>query len=136
MFFGLPTHSVDLLILGGLLVVLLQAASRRDPIWILALGLPILLCADHVGVSSSLIAWGYALYVMVLLVAAITALMRTLGVPALTGVMATLAGAMLIAGTADAQRFGFANPSLHAPPQFGVRLAEWVRAIDAPRTAP
>jgi len=136
MFFGLSAQSVDLLLLGGLLVVLAQAASRRDPAWLLAIGLPILLCADHVGVSPGLIAWGFALYALILLAAATAAVMRMLGVPAMTGFVAALAGAVLIAGTADAHHLGLADPSLHAPPQLGVRLAEWARAIDVPRTAP
>jgi hypothetical protein len=136
MFFGLSAHSVDLLILGGLLVVLVQAASRRDPAWVLAIGLPILLCADHVGVSSNVIDWGYALYALALLVAGLALVMRTLGVPALTSLVASLAGTLLITGAADAHHIGLANPSLHTPPQLGVRLAEWMRTIDVVHPAP
>ncbi|WP_454885740.1 hypothetical protein [Sphingomonas oryzagri] len=136
MILGLSAMSVDLVILGGLLVGLTQALVRRDPVWAAALGLPILLCGDHVGVSPAMIAWGFALYVLVLAVGAITALGRGAGLPGLPSLFAIVAGTVLIVGKADAHHLSFTAPSLHAPPAIGVRLAELARTIDAPGTAP
>lgn len=136
MVLGLSATSVDLVILGGLLVGLVQAIARRDSVSVAALGLPILLCGDHVGVAPALIAWGFALYALVLVVAATNALARKANLPGLPMLAALTLGTALIAGKADARHFSLSAPSLHAPPAIGVRLAELVRTIDAPDTAP
>jgi hypothetical protein len=136
MVLGLSATSVDLVILGGLLVGLAQAIARRDSVWVAALGLPILLCGDHVGVAPALIAWGFALYALVLIVGAATMLARRAHLPGLPTLLALTLSTALIAGRADAHHFRLAVPSLHAPPAIGVRLAQLLRTIDAPGTAP
>ncbi len=129
MFLGLSTASVDLIIMGGLIVALAQAALRRDPAWVIALGLPLLLCADHAGLPEGLMAWGCALYALAVVVALLVMLARAVGTPAVAGLLAALAGTALMAGTADARHLGIAAPSLHAPPLVGVRLAGLLRDV-------
>jgi hypothetical protein len=136
MFFGLSSTNVSLLVLGGLLVVLAQAIMRRDPAWILAIGLPMLLCADHVGVSADLIAWGYAAYALILFAAVVAVITRLLGAPNKAGLLGALAGIILLAGMNDVGHFGLESPSLRFPPQLGIQLADWARAIDASHAAP
>lgn len=129
MFLGLPTQTLDLILLGALLVSICYAAQRRDPAWMLALGLPTLFCADHADLPETLVAWGCALYAGLLPACGIVLLARHAGTLLTTGALAAIGSLALVSGTADARYWQLGRASLHQPPLVGTQMETILRQL-------
>ncbi len=129
MFLGLSTAVISLILVGGLGVSIAHAVMRRDPVWGLALGLPLLLCADLAELPSTLVAWGCVLYAAAAGIFLLILILRTLGVAGGVGVIAAASVLGLSAGTANARYVDLASSSLHHPPLIGVQLEAWLRLL-------
>jgi hypothetical protein len=129
MFLGLPAQTLDLILLGGLLVSIAHAAHRRDPAWILALGLPSLFCADHAGLPDTLVAWGCALYAGLFLACGVMLMARHAGAMLTTATLAAIGSLALMSGTADAGYWRLDQASLHQPPLVGTRIETMLRLL-------
>jgi threonine/homoserine efflux transporter RhtA len=129
MFLGLPTQTLDLILLGALLVSICHAAQRRDPIWMLALGMPTLFCADHADLPETLVAWGCALYAGLLLACGIVLLARHAGALLTAGTLAAIGSLALVSGTADARYWQLDRTSLHQPPLVGTQIETMLRHL-------
>jgi hypothetical protein len=134
MFAEMPVASLYLMIVGGLVTALGWAALRRDGGWVLALGLPLLLAAGRAGLPPAIVAWGCALYAIVLLLLVGTLTLRTIGLPLGAGFAAAIVLAGLSSMPAAAGRLETTPLSLRQPPVFGVKLAAMLgRLADDPR---
>ncbi len=129
MFFGLSTAAISLILVGSLGVSIAHAVMRRDPAWVLALGLPLLLCVDLAGLPSALVAWGCVLYAAAVCAFVLLLIVRTLGLAGGLGLIVAASVLGLSAGTANARYVDLASSSLHHPPLIGVRLEAWLRLL-------
>jgi hypothetical protein len=131
MVLGLPTQTVDLILLGALLVSMAHAAQRGDGLWMLALGMPSLFCADQAGLPATLVAWGCALYAALALACGIMMLVRRAGVPLTIGALAAVGSLALMSGTADARYWRLDRASLYHPPLVGLQIETMLRDLTA-----
>jgi len=129
MLLGLSSASLFLMAIGGLAMSTAQAAMRRDVPWVLALGVPMLFCAHHAGMPTTLIAWGCALYAVTGAAFLIAHLLRRLDAVAGLGLLAAAGMLGLSTGAAEAHYTDLAAASLHHPPLIGVRLEGWLRLL-------
>lgn len=129
MFLGLPTQTLDLILLGGLLVSIASAAQRRDPLWMMALGMPTLFCAVHADLPETLVAWGCALYAALAIGCGIALLTRHAGALLTVGALAAVSALALVCGTADAGYWQLDRTSLHEPPLVGTQIEAMLRHL-------
>ncbi|WP_298693135.1 hypothetical protein [uncultured Sphingomonas sp.] len=132
----MPIASIYLMIVGGLATALAMAAMRRDGLWVLAIGLPLLLAAERAGLPPALFAWGCAGYALAVLLVAGLAAIRVTGLPLGAALVAAVALTGLSSMPAAAYHPDPAPLSLHRPPTIGVQLAAMLGTLaDDPRYA-
>ena len=129
----LPETSLALLFVGGLAVSTANAALRREPRWVLAVGLPLLLCAERSGLPLALLAWGSVVYLLFALACLIGLASRAMGASTAAALLAAIATLGLMSANADARYLGLGAPSLDHPPALGLRIEGLLRALIAPR---
>ncbi len=129
MILGLSTASLFLMTVGGLAMSIAHAVRRRDFVWVLALGLPLLFCADQADLPSTLIAWGCALYALAGGLFLLGHVVRGLGAAAGIGIVAAASVLGLSTGVAEAHYVDLAAASLHHPPLIGIWLEGWLRTL-------
>jgi hypothetical protein len=122
-------ETVHLLFVGAFAASIVQAALRRDPVWMLALAVPLLFCADRAGLPVTLVAWGCALFALGAGAFLIIMAIRALGTSAGLAALAAVGVLSLSAGTADARYADLSASSLHNPPLLGVRMEAWLRTV-------
>lgn len=131
MFLGISATTLATMAVGSFAVALGYAAQRRDPLWVLALGIPLLLCADRAALPPTLVAWGCALYAAFALLCVIGLLIRRLGGTLTISLIAALAGLAMNNAPAAASARDLTTASLHRPPAIGLRLQGYLDMIVA-----
>ena len=129
MLLGVPMETIHLLLVGAFGASLAQAALRRDAPWMLALAVPLLLCADRAGLPVALVAWGSALFALGAGAFLLAMVVRGLGPSGGLAALATMGILSLSAGAADARYVDLSASSLHNPPLLGVEMEAWLRAV-------
>ncbi|WP_157602952.1 hypothetical protein [Sphingomonas sp. PR090111-T3T-6A] len=129
MLLGVPMVTIHLLFAGAFAALIAQAAFRRDPVWMLALALPLLYCADRAGLPETLVAWGCALFALGAGLFLIAMVVRSIGSGEVVMLLAAAAMLGLASGTADARYIDLSRSSLHNPPLLGVQMESWLRVL-------
>lgn len=128
--FDLPTTSMALVFVGAFAVSTAHALLRREPVWALALALPLLLSADRAGLPSALVAWGCIAFLLAGGAYLFGALARIGGQGMALALLAATATLGLMSGDANARYLDLGTASLHHPPAVGFRIEEMLhRAI-------
>jgi hypothetical protein len=129
MLLGIPIVTIHILFAGAFAALIAQAALRRDPVWMLALALPLLYCADRAGLPETLVAWGCTLFTLGAGVFLIAMVVRSIGSGEVVMLFGAAAMLGLASGTADARYVDLSRSSLGNPPLVGVEMESWLRVL-------
>ena len=129
----LPQTTLALLFVGGLSVSTANAMWRREPRWVLAFGLPLLLCAERSGLPLAFVAWGSIIYLLFAVACLIGLVGRVTGVPTAATLIAAISALAFMPAGANARYLDLGTTSLDHPPAIGLRIEELLHILTAPR---
>lgn len=132
---GLSAATLACIMVGSFGLALAHAIRRRDPAWIMAMALPLLICADRADLPETLVAWGCALLALFAVACGIGVLLRRLGGALGLSLLAALAAMGLNDSPASAGALDLSSTSLHQPPAIGVRLEGLLHTLLAGQNA-